>query len=272
VSLTARPRAVPFLPGGPEAMLHVGDVGGTSAQATGAMRTGPWVLAADGVTPSPGSLGVLADVVWGGAAVACAPARVWGASTQLTVSFGAPLPADGSLLWAGGEAVHHDSHTSLGVGWVKTADGRLVATGTQRTRFMAEIPAASPPPVVHASRDDRDLATLLGLTYDDADQLRFPTNESVANPAGNVHGGILFSLVELAAADAIGAAGAGLSAEAVSVHYLRASHVGETLRCETEVLHRGRTAATVVVRCRRPDDRICAMGTAHFGPVEASKE
>ena len=90
-------REVPFFAGGPEALLHVGGVGGRADDASGTMRTGPWNAGPDGVGVA-GALGVLIDVVWGGAAVACAPAGQWGMSTELQASFGAPLPTDGSPL------------------------------------------------------------------------------------------------------------------------------------------------------------------------------
>jgi uncharacterized protein (TIGR00369 family) len=193
-----------------------------------------------------------------------------GVSTELTISFGAPFAADGSLLWAAGEGVHHDAHAALAVGSVKTTDGRTIATGTQRTRFLSGAPVARPSPAaVCGHLEERDLVALLGLESNRAGAFVFAASEAVANPAGNIHGGILFCVSELAAAHAAAAA-AGLGAESIAVHYLRPGHIGETLRCETEVAHRGRTAATAVVRCRRRDGKTCALATVHYGPVDAS--
>ena len=263
--------AVPHLECGPDRILHVGDVRGTAEASTGSMRTGPWVLGPDG-TPCPGTLGVIADVVWGGAAVACAPAGLWGVSTEMTISFGVPLPVDGSLLWGHGGVVYRDEHAALATGTVSTQDGRIVAAGTQRTRFTPARPDTRPLPA--GSEDGLETAgfgELIGLALDADGLVCLEATDAVSNPGGHVHGGIIFCISELAAARAVAAVSPGLTTSSVTTTYLRQGKLGERLRCDVEIAYRGRTAAAAIVRCLRPDGKACALSTANFGPVAASK-
>ena len=274
--IDAEPREVPFFPGGPEALLHVGEVGGSARGASGTMESGPWNLGPDGA-PASGALGVLIDVVWGGAAVACAPPGEWGMSTEMEASFGRALPADGSLLRAHGEAVHRDALGALATGSVRALDGSVIAVGTQRTRFTPAAPRPRPlDPATWTALPGRGIADLLGLaaTGDDADgggPPAFAAGPSVANPAGIVHGGILFCAAELAASQALGAAAAGLVPSSLQIVYLRPGIIGEEIRCDAEVVYRGRTAAAVHVRCVRPDGKACSVATLSYGAVAPSK-
>ena len=267
--IDAEPRAVPFFPGGPEALLHVGEVGGHARDASGTMESGPWNLGPDGA-PAFGALGVLIDVVWGGAAVACAPPGEWGMSTEMEASFGQTLPEDGSPMRAHGEVVYRDDLGALATGSVRAADGSLIAVGTQRTRFAPAAPRLRP--LDRATRtglSGRGIADLLGLDGDGP--LTFAASPSIANPAGIVHGGILFCASELAASRALGAAAAGLAPSSLQIVYLRPGIIGEEIRCEAEVLYRGRTAAAAHVRCLRPDGKACTVATLSYGAVAPSK-
>ena len=268
--ISADPREVPFFPGGPEALLHVGDVGGSARAASGTMESGPWNLGPDG-RPAFGALGVLIDVVWGGAAVACAPPGEWGMSTEMEASFGQTPPADGSPMRAHGEAVHRDALGALATGSVRAADGSVIAVGTQRTRFAPAAPRPRPiDPATQAALPGRGIADLLGLDTDGDGPLTFGAGPSVSNPAGVVHGGILFCASELTASRALGAAAAGLAPSSLQIIYLRPGTIGEEIRCAAEVVYRGRTAAAVHVRCVRPDGKACSVATLSYGAVGPS--
>ena len=268
----AEPGAVPFFPGGPEALLRVADVGGHADDASGTMRTGPWNVGPDG-TPAFGALGVLTDVVWGGAAVAGASPGQWGMSTEMEVSFGAPPPADGSRLRAHGVTLYRDARGALASGTVRAPDGTLIAAGTQRTRFGSAAPQRRP---LHsgatATLPGQGIAELLGLGDGDAGELGFTAAPSAANPAGLVHGGILFCVSELAASRALRAAVHGLAPSSLQIVYLRPGTIGEEIRCATEIVYRGRTGAAVHVRCLRPDGKACTVATLSYGPVLASND
>jgi uncharacterized protein (TIGR00369 family) len=231
------------------------------------------VLGPDG-TPCQGTLGVIADVVWGGAAVACAPAGLWGVSTEMTISFGAPLPADGSLLWGQGGVVHHDEHAALATGSVRTRDGRIVAAGTQRTRFAPADPAIRPLPAAAVEgRATARFDELIGFDVGgEGRPASLAATAAVSNPGGHVHGGIIFAISELAGGRAAAAVSPGLTTSSVTTIYMRRAQLGERIACKTEVAYRGRTAATAVVRCVRPDGKLCALSTVNFGPVAASKD
>ncbi len=265
-------REVPYFPGGPETLLRVFDVGGDAGDAVGAMLTGPWTVGPDGA-PAPGTLGVLADVVWGGGAVACAPPGLWGVSTEMTVGFGAPVPADGSRLTARGASVHNDAVSALATGTVHGPDGTLIAAGTQRTRFAPGAPVLRPLPAeIERAAAGRGIADLLGVgtAADDDTLLTLMITPALSNPGGILHGGIQFCVAELAASRAIDAARAGLTPSSVHVSYLRAGTMGDTLRLPTETLYRGRKLAVVQVRCVREDGKPCSVATVTYGPVMTS--
>jgi acyl-coenzyme A thioesterase PaaI-like protein len=263
--------SVPYIACGPERFLHVEEIGGTTAAVTGTMRTGPWVRDDRG-TPCVGTLGVFADAAWAGAATACRPSGLWSVSTELSMSFGAPLPDDGSLLFAAGSVTYQDGHSAIAIGAVRTADGRCLAVGTTRARFVPGNPIF--PSHADAARDPvaSGVVDWLGLEFaPDGQTAGLLAREHVTNPAANVHGGVLFCVSELAATRAVDAEGRGLAVSSMTVLYLRRAPVGEGVSCETEIVHRGRTAAGVLVRCRRPDGNVAALATVNFGPVAASK-
>lgn len=265
-------REVPFFPTGPEALLHVDGVGGHAGDATGSMRTGPWMLGPGGV-PAHGCLGVLIDVVWGGAAVACAPPELFGVSTDMMVSFGAPLSADGSWLRARGRSVHRDDVGALATGSVHAADGTALAVGTQRTRFAPGEPVLRPlDPVTVEGDAGRGIVELLALApaANDAEALALPVSPALANPTGILHGGIQFCAAELAASRAVSALELGLAPASMQMVYLRPGRVGEIVRVAAEVVYRGRTAAAVHVRCLREDGKACSVATVSYGPVVGS--
>jgi acyl-coenzyme A thioesterase PaaI-like protein len=265
--------SVPHLECGPDRILRIGDVSGTVDAAVGSMRTGPWVLGPDG-TPCQGTLGVIADVVWGGSAVARAPVGLWGVSTEMTINFAAALPADGSVLWGEGGVVHYDEHAALAVGTVKTGDGRIIAAGTQRTRFAPADPAIRPLPAAAVEgRATARFDELIGFELGgEGRPASLAATDAVSNPGGHVHGGIIFAISEIAAARAVAAVSPGLTTSSVTTIYLRRAQLSERLDCETEIAYRGRTAATAVVRCVRPDGKLCALSIVNFGPVAASKD
>lgn len=267
-----RPRSpIPFFPGGPDALFHVDEVGGDTAAATGSMATGPWTVGPDR-HPAPGSLGVLIDVVWGGAAVAAGPSGLWGVSTDMHASFARPLPADGSRVVAHGQLMFADDVNALATGTVLAADGSLLATGTQRTRFAPAAPRRRPlPRERQRSATSLDAATAIGLGSEDGSEHALAITSELANPAGILHGGVAFCASELAASRAVDAGDAGLVPTSMQISYLRPGIVGTTLSVQTEIVHRGRTSAAVIVRCVRADGRPSTVAAVDYGPVAGSK-
>lgn len=250
--------------------MHVFDVGGDAEAATASMRTGPW-NADGGGAPAYGALGVLADVGWGGAAMIFSPPEGWAITTELHLSFGAPLPVDGTLLHATSTAVLLGQNSALATGLIRTEHGDTVAAGTHRVRYVPGLPADHPVDPEQLRRCD-GLGTdeMLGLTADADGGLMFTAQEVMSNPAGLLHGGILVCAAERAASRELGACNVGLAPCSVQTVFLRTGTLGDEIRCLTDVVYRGRTAATVTVRCVRPDGKECAFSTVDYGPVESS--
>jgi len=264
-------RPVDFLSCGPEQALHIGDVRGTAAAASGTMHTGPWARGSDG-GPCPGVLGVLADVVWGGAAVAGRPAGMWAVTTELSLSFGAPVATDGTRLLATGAVAHLSGDSSFATGTVRTEDGEITASGAVHTRFVAGDASAHVLPAgMHTDADAPGFAEWLGLEFaPDGLSATIPTGEAVSNPGGHLHGGVIFCISELAAAHAVSGLNPDLRSSSLHTVFLRRAELGGRVRCETDIVYRGRTTATATVCCLRPDGKPCAFSTATFGPVAPS--
>jgi uncharacterized protein (TIGR00369 family) len=259
--------AVPFYVCGPERFLHIEGFRGTAQGASGTMRTGPWVCDGTG-TPSPGTLGILADSLWNSAAITCRPGATWGVATELSLSFGARLPADGSLLTAHAAVTFHDDRCAVAVGSITAADGRALVNGTTRTRFVPGI--AEPDPVLLPPHDPgaAGIVEWLGLAFSpDGRTAQMDATVPFANPARNVHGGVLFCASELTASRAVAANTNGLTVSSMTILYLRGVPIGERLAYEVEVVHRGRTSAAASVRCHRADGRTAALATVNFGPA-----
>ncbi|MGM9612484.1 MAG: PaaI family thioesterase [Butyricicoccus sp.] len=86
-----------------------------------------------------------------------------------------------------------------------------------------------------------------------------PASPDILNPLGNVHGGAIYTLCDVAAGTAAasrGRAGVTLSS---SMSYLRPGHAGEGLLAKTRELKHGRTTAVYLVDVYQ-GDRLIANG------------
>lgn len=124
-----------------EQLFRVGTVLGNGATSTGSMQCGPWLLGLDD-NPCFGTLGVLVDNVFGAAVLAHRPPGQWATTTEISLTFCSPLPTDRHRVEATAELDHLDPTGGVAHGRVSTSDGRLIAVGTQRTRFAAGHPAS----------------------------------------------------------------------------------------------------------------------------------
>ena len=86
------------------------------------------------------------------------------------------------------------------------------------------------------------------------------------NPIGVVHGGYASTLLDSAMGCAVHTtlpAGSGYTTQTIEVKLVRPiTRDSGTLRCEAEVLHRGRRQATVSARLLAEDGRLLAHGTS----------
>ncbi len=257
--------AVAYPSAAPERLFHVRDVTGDRATATGTMDTGPWVLDAAGLA-SAGSLGVLIDDVFGMCILHNRPAGRWGVTTELSLTFCGPVPSDGTPITAEAVVVEFGTDSGVARGSVSARDGSVIAVGTQRVRFVdGPVPDLSEVPPSEGIPAGRPLEVTISAdgTSTDGDRtvLEFLADAEVANPAGNVHGGVLVYLSETAGLAAVKSEVSTLRAASLQIVFVRPAPIGEVLQFQSEVLHHGRTLAVVQVSCLRADGKVCSLAT-----------
>jgi uncharacterized protein (TIGR00369 family) len=91
--------------------------------------------------------------------------------------------------------------------------------------------------------------------------LTVKVSPALANPLGNLHGGISLWLAELAGDAALRGEGTALDTATVHVTYLRPVPLGTTIRVTATAVHRGRTFGVAQVVGTLPDGRHCTVAT-----------
>lgn len=242
--------------GGPERLFgfqaHQAD-----GRRTGSMSTGPWMIG-PGAVSRAGALGVLVDNVLGTTISAAHPDGRWSVSTEIGIDLVGAIPVDGGTVSATVETLEVDGIGAFATGDVVDATGNVIARCRQRGRFIpspvttngwAEVPPA-----------DGDLMTRLGASISD-DALELITTPIVANPMGNLHGGVSFCVSEWAGALALSKVGSPLTAASVQVAYLRPIPVGTRIRFTSHVVHAGRTLGVVHVTGYDDAGKPCTVTT-----------
>lgn len=274
--------------GGPERAFRVGraaPVGDGSGDVAGLMVTGPWLAGFDGAVPG-GALGVLVD---NSLALALLHDQRytgrWSVSAQISVDLCAPVPADGSLLTARCGKAYFGEQGGLATGTVTASDGTLIAHCAQHTRWIqtsfksedieAFLAARGSDPgvtaqAVIAAGGPSSLLDMLDARVKAADGgavLELPVTRELANPLGNMHGGITFAAVDLAAQAALRSVGAPVHAQSVRVAYPRPLPPGQTVRFEAQVVHRGRSLGLVNVTVPNEAGKPCVVASVTTGQV-----
>lgn len=231
---------LPVIESGPEAVFQISEVTHGGGTVTASMPSGDWLRRPDGAVPA-GVLGVLVDDVLGYALFSGRPADHWSVSAEITLDVVGPLPADGWLR-AEGSLVQADALGGFATGRVTTEDGRLVALAGQRGRFVAALGVGAEATAYSPIAGSEDVVPWLGRRYVGTEPFVVP--DLLANPMGNVHGGISLCLSDLVARDALGG---DLVTASVHTTYTRGIPTGSTLRYDAQVLHGGRSLAVVDV-------------------------
>ena len=126
-----------------------------------------------------------------------------------------------------------------------------------RRRRTAPQPAMAP-----------DLATLLGARLQATEggaELELQVTPEVANPLGNLHGGISFIACDLVAQAALHAARGPAQTASIRVSYPRPVPAGSTARFEARLLHQGRGLGIVSVTGTAGGGKPCVMATIMTG-------
>jgi uncharacterized protein (TIGR00369 family) len=212
------------------------------------MPLGDWSAEADGLL-APGSLGVLVDDVLAYASLTTAPDR-WSVTTEMTLDVYPALQRAGDRLHAEAKVVQADVLSGFAVGQVRSACGEIVASCTQRTRFLDGRPQAAARSGSRAAGQLRRMhpASLVAgeRTACDA-SVRLKVVPELQNPLNNLHGGISMYACDLAVARALALEGAQLVTTSVQVAYLRPVAACAHIEFRPTMVHRGRTLAVVDV-------------------------
>jgi uncharacterized protein (TIGR00369 family) len=256
-----------ILDGGPERAFQVGRLTRAGDTVSSSMPAGPWLNGPAG-SPPGGALGVLIDDVLGCALLLDRPAGRWSVSAEISVDLCRPVPADGSVLSAEGRLMYSDSSGGLASGSVVDDQGRLIALGRQHGRWVPTLPdrssAESPRTESRAAGAPADLTELLGARTQAARggaRLDLPVTSELANPLGNLHGGVTMWVSDLVAQAALEAAGGPSRTMSVHVAYSRPIPLGTTARFEGHVVHRGRTFGVARVTAVNESGKPCTIAT-----------
>jgi uncharacterized protein (TIGR00369 family) len=261
---------------GPERAFRVGvpsDSAPVSGNVTAPMLTGPWLNGPAGVAPG-GTLGVLIDGVTAYAALLERPANAWSVSAEISLDLCGPMPADGSVLTTDARLVGTGATGALGTATVTDASGRVIALGRQHTRWIP-APERTPwqtreqvPTRPVETDGPADLVTLIGARVQAADGgavTTVPVIPDLANPLGNMHGGVIFTVVDLTAQAALASVGAPVQTESVRVAYPRPVPLtvppNGAARFEARVIHRGRSFGVAEVRSLNEAGKPCVIAT-----------
>jgi uncharacterized protein (TIGR00369 family) len=276
--------------GGPERAFRVGRAepagDGAPGDVTSTMVTGPW-LTGPAAAPVGGTLGVLVDNALAFALLHDVRPPMWSVSAEISLDVCGPVPADGSLLTARARRVHFGEKGGLSSGVVTGPDGAVIAQCSQHTRWVsgpstfefdprawAESAAANavPADVVAAAGGPASLTELLGARIRAADgcaELEIGVTNELANPLGNLHGGVTFCACDLAAHAALASVGGPSHTASVHVAYPRPLTPGTTARFEAQVLHSGRSLGVVRVTARNDAGKPCVVASVTTGPAPA---
>jgi uncharacterized protein (TIGR00369 family) len=226
------------------------------------MQTGAWLRAASG-TPSPGALGVLMDVVLGGAAMQDRPTDSWAVTTHLSLHFARPLPTDGSFVRGEGRCLRVDALGAIAGGRAYYASGNILAEGNTWVQFTPGGPMADQdqhdlprPPEL-----PRSMPEVLGvIPSDDPASLSFPANDNLLNAHGTLHGDVVVALAEHAASRQLMSDGMELAS--LNTTFLRPG-LGD-LTLAVRQVHGGRSLQMYDVVVYDVAGRTCATSSAIY--------
>lgn len=213
------------------------------------MTLDPGIREADG-SLTVGSLGVLVDSVLGYASMLTTPGR-WSVTTGMTLDAFPALQHPTDAVRAGGSVVQADTVDGYAAGRVHAADGTLVASCTQRLRFLEAMPAHARPsadaPTAAELRRSDPAAILQDGGPSAGDGLRCGVVPAVQNPLGILHGGFAVYACDRTVSRALRVGPTPFVITSLHVSFVRPVPGGAHIEFRPTVVHRGRTLAVVDV-------------------------
>jgi uncharacterized protein (TIGR00369 family) len=269
-TITAQP--VPYFHGNPEVAFGMESVSTLGNTAQGTMRPGAWATQQNGPLHQ-GCVGVLVDDVTGYAVLTARQSDIWAVSSAISIDFHQPLAADTELIRCSASLDHRSGGWGHASGRVTTDAGDLVATVSQRLRFVPGFPAGrnEPDEPIGTPSSLPNLGSLLYMTDARADgaNFRLPPIPSMRNPLGTLHGGVALCLSELAAGKAWATSrehpGEAFHTSSIRISYLRPGNLDGDLTLNVTTLHASRSVVLLDVRLRNPGGEVAtrALCTLH---------
>ncbi|GAB3379361.1 PaaI family thioesterase [Amycolatopsis echigonensis] len=257
-----------FQPGGPEIMFGVDELSASDTGFRASMVSGPWSAG----PANAAAVGVLADNVLGYALISSAPLGRWSVSTEISLDFVGPLPADGTRMSAEARVVHASPGAGLAEGSLFSSGGQLVARCRQWGRFIEATPQRDGG-TGGFSGPCRSVAEVTDAVLGDAPAVdgrawfSLPVEDDLVNPLRTLHGGVTLWLAELLACRAVDSVASGLVPASLAVSYLRPFVVGDVATFRAEVTSRGRRLAVTQVTGLNEAGKPCIVASAHHhGP------
>lgn len=270
--------------GGPERTFRVGRPGEAPGGVTATMVTGPWLAGPAGPVPG-GVLGVLVDNSLAHVLLRDRVPDRWSVSAEISVDLCGPVPDDGSPLTVHTRKVHFGEKGGLASGTVTGPDGEVIAQCSQHTRWIpspfkpedveaffaarvGEPRHGMTPGEVYAAGGPASLTDLLDARIRAADGCavaEVPATRELCNPLGNLHGGVTFAAVDLAAQAALASVGGPVRTASVHVAYPRPVSPGTTARFEAQVIHSGRSLGVVRVTALTEAGKPCVVASVTTG-------
>ncbi len=250
--------------GGPERLFGFEPLYVDGRRTGGSMATGQWMAGPGGI-PRAGALGVMVDNALGTTISAQHPDGRWAVSTEIAMDLVRPIPADGSVVRATVGSIEVDAIGAFATGDVIDATGNVIARCRQRGRFIP-TPAPTTTNGWHDVRPDDDadllsrIAAVTSLAHD-GDDLELLSAPALANPMGNLHGGVSLCVSEWTGALALSRTATPLTTASVHIAHLRPIPIGTRVRFTTNVIHTGRGLGVVHVTSLNDAGKPCTVTT-----------
>ncbi|GAC67352.1 PaaI family thioesterase [Gordonia soli] len=255
---------VSFHIGGAEVLLRISPGEFTTAGGEVFADTGPWL--ADPIAGvARGALAVALDDVTGYAIAAGVPADRWPVSLGIRVDFLADPSTCPGRLSVTGEVVGRDSRGGTTRGAVTDDDGEVLAIAVQRSHLIQSTGLSAAVAAGSLVDADAPIRSQLGLVdAEDAPAgavaLAMPATPLAANGMGNVHGGMLIAVSELAAMSAIDAR-CEYRTTSIDIAYVRPCDAAAPTTFTAEPQHVGRSLAVVRVVAANPSGKPSSIAT-----------
>lgn len=229
---------------------------------TGSMPTGPWLTDPELGPPGlAGALGVLVDDVLGYAINAVADS--WSVSTEISLEVVGAVPTDGSRVRAEGRVVHRDGPSVLARGRAVDESGGTIVYAHERGRLIGTSPPSEARRAADAWTPDAHESGTIAQLFAEEVLLREAGAEvlvghRLANPLGNLHGGMSLCLTEWLAAKAT----PGLArTSSIRMQYVRPLPRGTEATAVVTADYRGRSLGVMRVIISDASGKPCTIGS-----------